>query len=39
MSSLIDLFYALSPIYLIGSLQMSVQKKLIVLGLTGSGLL
>lgn len=38
-SSVTDLFYAISPIYFFGGLQMSLQKKLVVIGLTGSGLL
>ncbi|KAI0449202.1 hypothetical protein F5B21DRAFT_509398 [Xylaria acuta] len=37
--SITDLFYAVSPIYFFGRLQMDRKKKLIVLGLTGSGLL
>ncbi|KAI5866819.1 hypothetical protein GGS23DRAFT_603039 [Durotheca rogersii] len=38
-NSVIDLFYALSPIYLFGRLQISRGKKYILIGLTGSGLL
>ncbi|TGJ81755.1 hypothetical protein E0Z10_g7010 [Xylaria hypoxylon] len=36
--SITDLFYAVSPIYFFGRLQMDLKKKLIVIGLTGSGL-
>ncbi|KAI1208160.1 uncharacterized protein F4807DRAFT_431817 [Annulohypoxylon truncatum] len=36
--SFTDIFYALSPIYFFGRLQMELRKKLIILGLTGSGL-
>ncbi|RWA06701.1 hypothetical protein EKO27_g8399 [Xylaria grammica] len=36
--SVTDLFYALSPIYFFGGLQMDRKKKFVVLGLTGSGL-
>ncbi|RYP02770.1 hypothetical protein DL765_010687 [Monosporascus sp. GIB2] len=38
-SSITDLFYALSPIYFFGGLQMSLRKKAKLLSLTGSGLL
>ncbi|KAI5917754.1 integral membrane protein [Camillea tinctor] len=38
-NSLTDLFYALAPIYFFGGLQMALKKRLIILGLTGSGLL
>ncbi|KAF2471482.1 uncharacterized protein BDR25DRAFT_261093 [Lindgomyces ingoldianus] len=38
-SSVTDLFYAILPIYFFGNLQMSLQKKITVLALTGSGLL
>ncbi|RYP87151.1 hypothetical protein DL769_000610 [Monosporascus sp. CRB-8-3] len=38
-NSVTDLFYALSPIYFFGRLQMSLGRRLVVIGLTGSGLL
>ncbi|RYP08959.1 hypothetical protein DL764_001570 [Monosporascus ibericus] len=38
-NSMTDLFYALSPIYFFGRLQMSLGRRLVVIGLTGSGLL
>ncbi|KAH8688696.1 hypothetical protein BGW36DRAFT_352691 [Talaromyces proteolyticus] len=38
-NSLTDLFYALWPVYLIGGLQLSLKKRLIVMALTGSGLI
>ncbi|KAI2601769.1 hypothetical protein GGR54DRAFT_634524 [Hypoxylon sp. NC1633] len=38
-NSVTDLFYAISPVYFFGRLQMDLGKRLIVLGLTGSGLL
>ncbi|RYP22271.1 hypothetical protein DL765_001785 [Monosporascus sp. GIB2] len=38
-NSVTDLFYALAPIYFFGRLQISLWRKLVVLGLTGSGLL
>lgn len=37
--SVTDLFFALSPIYFFGRLQMDLRKKMIILSLTGSGLL
>ncbi|KAI1123308.1 hypothetical protein F5Y10DRAFT_270240 [Nemania abortiva] len=37
--SITDLFYALAPIYFFGRLQMDLKKKLIIFGLTGSGLI
>ncbi|KAI1170285.1 integral membrane protein [Nemania sp. FL0916] len=36
--SITDLFYAISPIYFFGGLQMDRKKKFVILGLTGSGL-
>ncbi|KAI1357429.1 hypothetical protein F5Y08DRAFT_324353 [Xylaria arbuscula] len=36
--SITDLFYAVAPIYFFGRLQMNLKKKLVILGLTGSGL-
>ncbi|KAI0387993.1 integral membrane protein [Hypomontagnella monticulosa] len=33
-----DIFYALSPIYFFGKLQMSLRKKIVLISLTGSGL-
>ncbi|OTA88156.1 hypothetical protein M434DRAFT_34949 [Hypoxylon sp. CO27-5] len=38
-NSITDLFYAISPIYFFGRLQMSLKKRLIIIALTGSGLL
>ncbi|EFY96806.2 hypothetical protein MAA_07619 [Metarhizium robertsii ARSEF 23] len=38
-NSITDLFYAISPVYFIGRLQMSLGKRLVIIGLTGSGLL
>ncbi|KAI1423221.1 hypothetical protein F5Y12DRAFT_798695 [Xylaria sp. FL1777] len=37
--SVTDIFYALSPIYFFGKLQLSLRKKVVLLSLTGSGLL
>ena len=34
-----DLVYALSPIYFFGNLNMDLKKRIILIGLTGSGLL
>ncbi|KHO01975.1 uncharacterized protein MAM_00976 [Metarhizium album ARSEF 1941] len=38
-NSITDLFYAISPIYFIGGLHISLGKRLVIIGLTGSGLL
>lgn len=38
-NSITDLFYALSPVYFIGRLRLSLGKRLIIIALTGSGLL
>ncbi|KAM4065028.1 O-methyltransferase [Hirsutella rhossiliensis] len=37
-NSLTDLFYAVAPVYFFGRLQMSLARRLVVIGLTGSGL-
>ncbi|KUI60906.1 hypothetical protein VP1G_08123 [Cytospora mali] len=38
-NSVTDLFYALAPLYLFRRLQIGLKKKLVLYGLTGSGLL
>ncbi|KJZ70342.1 hypothetical protein HIM_10271 [Hirsutella minnesotensis 3608] len=39
LNSITDLFYALSPIYFIGRLQLNLRRRLTIIALTGSGLL
>jgi hypothetical protein len=38
-NSTTDLFYGLSPIYFFGSLKLSLKKKLVLIALTGAGLI